>query len=1633
MATAKKNTNPTTLEKGTYEIIRDRLLKQGDQLQKKLQQLNDARKEVFGSIPTQLISTERITTENNCTPQDMVSLNDHFIFGYNVHLGLKTVTHLEDVFSIYHYEDQSFHQKDLKLLQDKNFVREFDNLYKYYKDTQFSKFAVIGPFLYMIFQIGEQASDIKVFKWQINGNQLIYSEDRASNEFQYPDQHEFSWKKVSREMFRDGLHPHISIEDQVFVETVGGDLTIKVEDNTDDGKGIYSEIVENQDQTLQDAEIYYSIVRNLIFLKIRPYKEEQFRYIIYNKKIQQAMRVDGIENACVLLPEDYGVIFPKGYYLQTGEHKVFDNDLKSMLFEKRIESPNGEDFLYVFYNPISGLYVLLSYNLIEQTVANPIICHGYSFFSNGELCYFKQEEEPQKHHAIQIWQTPYVSDINPTVENNSSFLAKVGNKDIVKGMAEGHEILNLITKKDTYSNLYIDIVKKVTVIIDSFHWLNKKDAFNLQDTLSEIKSVAGTAIDEFDRVIKIKKNTKEEFSTAEAKIKELKRELKISKLNNIDQFVKLLAKLRTVRGAVISLKDLRYIDVAAVELHEEELALENDKLSERCVKFLLKKEALDYYQQKIDELNQAVEQLKKVVEANTLEEEVLNTSTELEMLIEIVSNLKIEDATLTTTIINNISEIYASFNQINSALKRKRKELFLVEGKAEFNSQLKLISQGIINYLDISDTAEKCDEYLSKLMVQLEELESRFSEFEEFLEKISDKRNEAYNAFESRKVQLIEKRNKRTAALQSSANRILSGVKNRLEGLEDLNAINGYMASDLMVDKLRNIVKELIELGDTVKADDVQGKIKSTKEDAIRQLRDRTELFEGENLISFGKHKFSVNNQLLDLTIVPRNDSMYYHITGTNFFEEIEDQQLLATQAVWEQDVISENKEVYKSEYLAYQAFKTIESNKEISLANVNLWTDDERLEYVIKIMTPRYNEGYVKGIHDHDASLILKELLQFSASSGVLRYSPEVRIFAIYFWSFYLNKEVRRALFSEINGAGIILKAFPNSQVFDQLINRIAGSIEHFNEQQSIFSKEVQLKESATYLFEELSNNAIFSVSKEANQLQLAFEKHLKQQKLEKDFKDSIQKLESEEQKFSLIKSWISAFAETQKRPSTSTIDEAALVLSNKDNEFQLVNTDFKKEIGPLNGDHLNIKDQILFIDFHDFNQRLKHFIENTVPAFEQFNRLKKELIESYKEELKLNELKPKVMNSFVRNQLINKVYLPIIGDNLAKQIGTADANKRTDLMGMLLLISPPGYGKTTLMEYIASRLGVIFLKINGPAIGHELTSLDPTEAPNAGAREEIEKLNLGLEMGDNVMIYLDDIQHCNPEFLQKFISLCDAQRKIEGVYKGKSKTYDLRGKKVSVVMAGNPYTESGDKFQIPDMLANRADIYNLGDILGGNEKSFELSYIENCLTSNTTLRKLSSKNQSDLYSLIQIAETDDHENVEFESNHSAEDIKDYISVLKKLIQVRDVVLKVNQEYIRSAAMEEQYRTEPSFRLQGSYRNMNKMAEKIAPIMNDEEIETLILSNYENESQTLTSSAEANLLKFKELLEWQSPVESDRWSELKTIFQKGQKLKGFGDNNQMGMILNQMEALTEGLQGIKNALSQQNINTTKQ
>jgi len=1620
------------LESGTYEIIRGRLVSHGQELRKRLGTLNDARKDAFGSIETALLGTERITTEHNCVPRDMVSVGSQLLFGYNVTFGLKSEIGVEDVFSAYSFAEGKLAPAPLDLLSDSRFRKDFEDVYKYYKHATFARFFQTGVYLFMVFRVGVSVNDIKSFKWAITDDGLVYVDNRSDHEVVFPPQHGFEWNLATRDMHQAGIHPHISIDDRVFVETVGGDLTVKIENNTASGAGIYSEPVDHADQTLDDARIEYSVLGNIILMKVRPYQERIDRYLVYNEKVEQVVRLDAIEHSCVLLPDDHGLIFSNGYYLQTGENKTFENDLQDMQFAVRVDSPNGEDFLYVFHNRDTGIYILLNYNLIEQKVETPLICHGFSLFEGGELVCFRSQDTASKHHAIQVWQTPYTgAGFEPTGQEET-FLHKVGNKDIVRGMAECHEVLGLISKEDTYANLYVDIVKQSTDILDSFFWITNEETGDLATPLGEIRNAAASAIDEFEKVVRVKRNTAGETARVEGETRTIIADVGRRRFESIQDFVDSLAALRRIRGDIITLGDLRYIDTDLVEQLEGEVVEQNDKLSHRCVEFLLRPEALAPYEQKVVEELAGIEELTKVSHARALQEAIDQSAADLEMLIDIVSNLEIDDATQRTEIIDNISDIFSTVNQARAALKKKSRDLMSVEGVAEFNSQLKLLDQSIVNYLDVCDSPEKCDEYLTKVMISIEELEGRFAEFDEFVVQLSEKRDEVYNAFETRKLQLVEARNKRATALMAAAERILAGIQSRVGSLESVNDINGYFAADLMIDKVRDIVDQLGELEDNVKVDDIQSRLKTIREDAVRQLKDRQDLFvEGENVIKLGNHHFSVNVQQLDLTTVFRDGEMALHLTGTDFFEPIGDDSFLATREMWNQDIVSETSEVYRGEYLAYRLFESLGSEdwpEGPSRAQLLAMEPKPRLAVVQEFMGPRYAESYVKGVHDRDAEQILFALLQMNSKIGLLRYHAGARAMAAVFWNRFGDPQAKDRIAAQLTGFGNVNQAFPGTSAQAAYVATLRGMLDEFVSSEGLFDSDL-IGEAAEYLFAELADpGSEFVISRTAAEYHEAFSNHLKSSGHANRFTQSLAAVNKDAAGgLHVARDWVEAFLESRDDVEADDyIDEVAnLLLAGSFNAQAVVDASAVAEIDGLAGDHAVIDGSNYHLHYNRFMQKLDRFEQDRVPRFLAYQARKKELVETARDSMRLEEFRPRVLTSFVRNKLIDQVYLPVVGDNLAKQMGVVGEAKRTDLMGLLLLVSPPGYGKTTLMEYIANRLGIIFMKINGPAIGHHVTSLDPAEAPNAAAREEVEKLNLALEMGDNVMIYVDDIQHTNPEFLQKFISLCDAQRKIEGVYKGRTRTYDLRGRKVCVVMAGNPYPESGAKFQIPDMLTNRADIYNLGEMIGESAEAFEMSYLENCLTSNSALNQLATRSQDDVYAVIRMAQGETADGIELEGNYSAEELAESVAVMKKLMRVRDVILAVNREYIRSAATSDDYRTEPAFKLQGSYRNMNRIAEKVVPIMNDDELESLIVSNYENDAQTLTSDTEANLLKFKELIGNLSDEEQQRWDAIKKTFQQNVKLRGVGSDDRVGQVVLQLSSFSEGLESIRDAMAE--------
>ncbi len=1606
----------TQLDGGTYEIIQNRLQKHKGELQSRLTQLNNARKNVFGAVETKLIANNRINTDNNCIARDIVTIDSYCLFGYNVHFGLRTEMTLGDVFSIYTYQDDHFAVQPLTLIQDDHFINDFTNLYKYYRNTIFSKFAIMGNYLHMVFQLSESVTDIKTFKWLISDGTLTYIDNRSEHEFIFPNQHEFNWKEASRDMHRYGEHPHISILDKVFVETIGGDLTIKIEDNTEDGKGIYNEAVIHVDQTLDDGQYRYADLGNLIALEIKPFQEAP-QYFIYNHKIQEVRKIPSIQYSCVLLPDDQGVIYPNGYYLQSGEFKLFGNGIEHVKFKKKISSPNGEDYFYVFYESRKGLYILMAYNVIEQEVKTPIVCNGYTILENGELCYFKTEDEQTKHHVIQIWQTPFVKGDTIPSEHTDSLLYKIGNKDIVKAMAECQALITLLNKEDNYDGLYNDVSITSSDVLDSYYWIREEETFRLDQSLEEINNAANAAIDEFEKVVQLRKTASAVTQETQTKASEVFGKIKSSSFKSIDDFVLVLAQLRTLRGEVIGLHDIRYVDATFISTLEEEIASYTEKISQRCVQFLLDDKALLPYHTRIEEKKLSLESVSKVIEVKKLEKEVNQIAIDLEMLIDIVSNLKIEDTSHSTKIIDNISLIFATINQLKAGIKNNIKSLGSKEASAEFTAQLKLVDQSIINYLDIAHTPEKTDELLNKVSVQLEDLEGRFADFEDFITQIIEKREEVYNAFEARKNSLIEARNKKAIALENAANRIVKGVSKKALSFNSTTDINGYFASDLMINKLRDIIQQLLELDDAGKAEMIETSLKVAKEDATRKLKDKHDLYEdGENIIKLGKHKFGVNKQPLDLTIIYKNKALSYHLTGTDFYQEIDNEILLRSKKYWDQELISENTNIYRAAYLAYKVYKN---------QKIDVTTTEEQLLSIIKTESSKnYAEGYIKGVHDIDASKILKVLISKAHHLGLLKHSPLTRAHAQYFWN-HLSEDNKSLWNRKIKASGEVLAIFPGSVSYKETVELLATEIGLYATKNPWFETTRHL-ETAEYLFKELQNNNTICVSSTAHELYNDFIQTLKQRDAYHKLKTTLDLLGNYEEKIQLSLQWVTSYIQLANPNFDSYIHEiTCLLLFHKEISTTLISVTPTEEITGLSGNHPTIHEGSFHFNYHQFIKHLDHFIAIEVPSFKAYRDAKHQVTDELKEDLKLNEFKPRVLSSFVRNKLIDQVYLPLFGDNLSKQLGSVGDNKRTDRMGMLLLISPPGYGKTTLMEYMANRLGLVFMKINGPAIGHDVTSVDPMSANNAAAREELKRLNLAFEMGNNVMLYLDDIQHCNPEFLQKFISLADGTRKIEGVYNGQPKTYDLRSKKFCVIMAGNPYTESGDKFQIPDMLANRADIYNLGDIIGDTAKLFKLSLIENALTSNPILHQLSSKYFEDVYKFVEIAETGNREGIEFQGNHTQQEIQDYLAVLEKVVIIRDMVMKVNTTYIKSAAMEDTNRTEPSFKLQGSYRDMSKLVAKVVPIMNHQELQTLLLSHYESESQTLTSAAEANLLKYKELSDIITQDELVRWETIKTTFIKNNKLKGFGNKNEMAQVLAQMMEFSGHLSGIQEVLEQ--------
>lgn len=1644
MSTDRTGLESIVQEGSAFETIQRRLKEQGGQLREQVSGLNQAREEVFGSAGMNVLGRARVRTENNAIARDVVRLGDKLLFGFNLQLGLRKSLAVEDVFRLYHLNDgdSGFEMTEAAIegsfLTDARFATDFRELQQYYNTATLSQLVILKGMLLMAFRIGDKLDDLRVFRWELkpDGNVNRYVDNRGERDLTFPDRFSFPWKTVGRDSQVQGRSPHLNIADTLFVDNLRGNITFKVENNTATGEGIYQDAVESDSQSLDDASFDYADLGEILLVRILPFNEKHWRYYLFNRTQRKVERVDAMAGSVASLPDNHGLIFPSGYYLTTGELKTFQIPEGDFRLKRTLRSPNGEDMLYVFYEQLTGQVILFRYNLIRKQADVPLIGHGFALFENGHLVVFNADNEPTLVHPLQVWETPFTSEsfhAQASVANDSE-LARIGNPELVRGIAELNTVVTLVDSSSASERHFTSLIRTVDRVLDQFLWLSGRQEevlfSGLHQHLTTIRGTAELVLDEYEKVQSIRAQTETAINDVAEAQGILMRDLKPDSWKAPDQFVSYLARLREHRGRVRTLNDRRYADKARIETLESDLADAEERLTERTFRFLASAEALDGYRKTLTELQTDLAEADTRDALRKIVDRYRELTSGLDMIQGMLASMAGDDAALETAITDNISGIYATINQQRSEAELRLKEQGSAEARAQFAARLRLFEQSLANGVSSLTDVRECDGLMTRMLDQLQELESQFGEYDEFLAAILEQRENSHESIEARRQQLQDQQQRRVTTLTDAAERILRNVTRRTERFASPEELHAFFASDAMVARLRSMAKELRELGAAMEADDCLGQLKAAQDTALRSVRDKADIFEdGGAVIRLGKHRFSVNQQELDLTLIPRDDHVLLHLTGTQYYERLDEPELDRLRGYWNMSQPSESDRVYRAEYLAALV---IEEFRQASDLPVNVADLNELTDYIRKFASPRYREGYEKGIHDHDAALIVSTLWPAIQSAGLLRFSPKARALAMLYWAEVARQDLAaQQLRSRCLSAGILSRMMQSNELLYSLEQELAPQMSEFvaHHQLALAEKgsaeRTLIESAAQYLVQQLAEeNEQFDITRYAGELAAGFTESLKRDNQFAQYQQALDVVSGQPAaRWTIAQHWLNAWmGKTDQQHLMHYLPEVVAVLNVGDAiKTGIRSVELAFHVEGLLGQHSRINERTLSLQLDEFDERLRYHRQEIIPGWQQLQEVRHKVLERWRDQLRLEEFRPRPLSSFVRNKLISESYLPIIGDNLAKQMGTAGEDRRTDQSGLLMMISPPGYGKTTLMEYVANRLGLIFMKINCPSLGHDVTSLDLEKAPHSTAEAELIKLNLALEMGNNVMLYLDDIQHTHPEFLQKFISLCDGTRRIEGVWRGRTRTYDMRGKRFCVVMAGNPYTESGEVFKVPDMLANRADIYNLGDVLSGMEHAFALSYIENSLSSNPVLAPLATRGMADFYRFADLAEGKSVADSDFEHDYSAAERDEIVSLLKKMIRVRETVLRVNQAYIASSAQAEAYRTEPTFKLQGSYRNMNKLAEKLSPIMSEDELEALIDDHYQGESQLLTQGAEENLLKLKQMRGTLSEAEAARWQSICEEYRRRQQAGGDEETGvkvvrQLGLISEHMQQLGQQL-----------------
>lgn len=1555
------------LATSTYQLLRDRLRGVAEELRQASERLNERRAEVFAPVPLRLAEQERLRTEQPSIPHDIVSVGDLLLFGFDAGGSLGRTRSVADAFALFRVArasdtDWTFTpvgpEDPAWFLHDPTFTRDVGELFTYYAEARLTGLQLRNDRLLMVFAVGAGTSDVRVLRWQIDGDVPRYIDAYGDNDLVEIEPFDFEWTEAGRDQINEGRWRHYEIGGALYIglaatrrPTGSNTVEFRVDDAVAGGRTVHTDgLVE--DQQLDELGVAYAILGDVTLVRLTPYREADARYFVFNRLTREVTRADAIGRNCRQLPEGQGVVFPGGYHLQNGETKVFATDASGYELHDLVRSPNGEDILYAYHRPDTGEYLLCAYNVVARTMSPPLATYGYAVFDDGTIVTIRATPDPQRVHAISVYTSPFcdVEHYAPNVPGDS-FFGRIGNAELVGVLGETLSLARDAMAPDFNAAVFEAFVARATTLVDTHPWVDAPEANGIGRLLADLRRTAGDVLDEFAAVVAAKRDAAALLETAVRVVDDLSAEAELE-LRDTGTYIERLADARGVLGRLAELTEVREMDLDAVAAARERAQEVHDRLAERAIEFLGSDDALAGLGAELDAAEAAGREATTAVQVAEQTAAVDELGVRVVLLTEVVGGLAVEDTTVKTAVLTRLSDVLARRNGVRATLDARATQLRTAESASAFQAAMAVLSQRAQASLTAAGDADACDAALTALLAELETIELSYGDVETFAVAVATKRDELVTAFTQRRDALAGERSRHIDRLVASARRVLETVVGRASAQADKAGVEAFFAADPLVGKVRAQMDELRALGEAGRASELEVALNRARDQARRAVVDHAELFD-EGTVKIGRWRFGVNTESFELRLDSDADGSFRtRLTGTELTLPLDDPELAEFTDLASQVYPSEPPGLPRALFLAFEAHA----------AGVGA-------DGVAEFAARRIEDGYEPGVHDADAATILHALAPWWGHPALTVHGVERAVAGV--WLRDRRPTARDELLRRFRAVAELSAHDPSASDATTGSNgeghALGALVAELGPDLTAFAEACGLGDGfdASAAVEGLVRHAAApEISSTGAALADEFAAWAEERSID-----------AAAAPFADVVRWI---RDRSPQASPAVAAEAAWILHEP--TVAVAGVAAEATVSGLLSSHPAISGGTLTFDVGRMHTAHRRYRRTGLARFRRFAEVRQRVLAAERARLEIDQLRPKVLTSFVRNRLVDEVYLPLIGDNFARQLGLNGAAQ-----GLLMLISPPGYGKTTLVEYLADLLGFAMVKINGPALGEAVTSLDPRAAPDAASAEELTKLNRAFAMGNNVICVLDDIQHTSPELLQKFIPLCDATRRIEGVLDGRAQTFSLSGRRFVMVMAGNPYTSAGATFRIPDMLANRADVHNLGDVASGARAAFAQSYIENSCGVNEVVAPLLTADRGDLDSLLRAADGEPVRSDALSRSYPAGELSAVTKTLGHLARVRDVLLRVNAAYIASASVDDHLRGEPPFLLQGSYRNMARIAQRVVPAMTAEEVDALVLDHYRAESQTLAAASTWNLAKFAEVTGRAGPDELAALDDLRS------------------------------------------------